>query len=68
MVDKLLLKLEDIEQEFTSTLQYDETVLAQPSLTAWERAAVAYRIERKKIAAAARRVLEMYTDIVMKGT
>ena len=68
MLGKLMDKLEDIEEEFTTTLQYDLTLQAQPTLSAWDRAALAYRIERKKIAAAARRVLEMYEEIVQQGT
>lgn len=68
MLEKLLNKLEEIEEEFTTTLEFDRTKQAQPGLTAWQSAALAYRIERKQIAAAARRVLEIYQDIVLKGT
>lgn len=68
MLEKLLNKLQDIEQEFTTTLQYDQTLLAQPGLAAWERSSLAYRVERKKIAAAARKVLETYEEIVRNGT
>lgn len=68
MLEKLMDKLQQIEEEFTTTLQYDLTLQAQPALSAWESAALTYRIERKKIAAAARRVLEIYEEIVQKGT
>lgn len=67
-LEKLMAKLEEIEEEFTTTLKYDETKAAQPNLTAWESEALAYRIERKKLAAASRRVLEMYEEIVQKNT
>jgi exonuclease VII small subunit len=68
MLEKLMNKLECIEEEFTTTLQYDQTMQLQAGLSSWERGAIAYRIERKKLAAAARRVLEMYEDIVKIGT
>jgi hypothetical protein len=64
MLDKLFGKLEEIEAEFTTTLEQDKALKAAGGLTPWHQVAVDYRIERKALARAARKVLDIYDDII----
>jgi hypothetical protein len=56
-------KLKRVEQEFETSVEEDKQMLGSSrKLTAWQREAVVYRLGRKKMAQAARMVLEVYTE------
>jgi hypothetical protein len=60
-VKGLYKRLEQVEGDFETSVEEDELLLrSSEGLTAWQRAATVYRLERKKIATAARLVLDVY--------
>jgi hypothetical protein len=60
-VKELYKRLEQVEGDFETSVEEDELLLrSSEGSTAWQRAATVYRLERKKIATAARLVLDVY--------
>lgn len=59
-VGELRRRLDAVEAEFETNISEDEELLQAQSRGTWGHVAVQYRLERKKLASAARSVLEWY--------
>eukprot|EP00892_Ulva_mutabilis_P008566 jgi/Ulvmu1/6081/UM027_0059.1 len=68
VVEKLQRKLDSLCEEFTTTLEDDLELQDAGGLSRWRATAVAYRVERKQLARASQRVLDLYRRIIEEGT
>jgi hypothetical protein len=62
-VEALSEKLKQVEQEFETSIEEDERLLECSGIRmGWQREAIVYRLGRKKMAKAARLVLDAYRE------
>ena len=64
---ELQTRLEGVQSEFETPEKADAELLEGGGLSAWQKVAVGYRLERKKLARSAAAILKVYERVLSDG-